>query len=240
MPESDTAPQVKIRRATERFCTRNEAEGKETWHSFSFGNHYDPEHIAFGPIMAINEERIAPGAGYEPHLHRDVDILTWVLNGTLAHEDSTGFGGEIKPGTLQHLNAGPGVTHSENNASATEPLVFVQMMLRADSSDSPAYGQVQIPSEPGLHAGPALSTGAQIFIARTSAEKRLEIPAADAHLIHVTRGTMRVAGSELSDGELKAGDAWMNRDPKAPQLTSPRDAEAIVWLISEDLTARHS
>ena len=118
MPET-TEPV--IRRAAERFCTRIETDGKETWHSFSFGNHYDPSRISFGPIMAINEERLAPGAGYEPHKHREVDILTWVLNGTLAHEDSTGFGGDVTPGTLQHLNAGPGVTHSETNGSNTAP-----------------------------------------------------------------------------------------------------------------------
>ena len=222
MPEA-TPPH--IRRADERFCTRVDAEGKETWHSFSFGNHYDPSRISFGPIMAINEERLAPGAGYEPHKHREVDILTWVLNGTLAHEDSTGFGGDVTPGTLQHLHAGPGVTHSERNASTTEPLVFVQMMVRANLASEPSYGQVEIPVVPGLHPGPEIDADASVFVARVDGQP-LAVPAAASHLIHVTAGTLTVNGTALS-----AGDQWQGAAATPLELTALAPAEAIVWLL---------
>lgn len=227
MPNASTHSTPKIRRADERFCTRNDAEGKETWHSFSFGNHYDPERIGFGPIMAINEERLAPGAGYEPHVHRDVDIVTWVLEGTLAHEDSTGIGGLIEPGTLQYLSAGPGVTHSENNASTSEPLVFVQMMVRADLVDEPVHGQVQIPNEPGLHPGPEVNADAQIYIARLSPETPVEIPAAKSALVHVTRGTVT-----FDDAILGAGDECTATGSTGTEVTSAGEAEAIVCLVN--------
>lgn len=226
MPNPAAPGTSQIRRSDERFCTRNDDAGKETWHSFSFGNHYDPERISFGPIMAINEERLAPGAGYEPHLHRDVDILTWVLEGMLAHEDSTGFGGLIEPGTLQHLSAGPGVTHSENNASTGEPLAFVQMMLRADLVDDPVYGQVQIPNEPGLHLGPEVSAEARIYIARLSPDNPLEIPSTQSVLVHVTRGTVTIA-----DAVLGAGDEFTAVSLGETTMSSAGEAEAIVWLI---------
>ena len=227
MPDSiapDTPPE--IRRAAERFCTHVEAEGKKTWHSFSFGNHYDPARINFGPIMAINEERLAPGAGYEPHKHAGVDILTWVLTGTLAHEDSTGFGGNITPGTLQHLNAGAGVTHSEVNASDTEPLVFVQMMVRAIEGSTPRYGSLEIPTEPGLHAGPELDANARVFVLKVNSANPIDIDAVGAHLILVTSGNVVINGAAMAQG-----DQWESLAGGTVRVESAQASEAIVWLI---------
>ena len=121
---------MEIRRASDRF--RTDHDGITTFHSFSYSHHYDPENIAFGPVVAINEECVPPGGGYDLHFHSDVEIVTWVLDGALAHEDTAGAEGVIEPGALNWLDAGDGLRHAERNASDTEPLRFLQIMLRAD------------------------------------------------------------------------------------------------------------
>ena len=122
--------EIEIRRADERF--RTDHDGITTFHSFSYGRHYDPDNVGFGPVIAINEECVAPGGGYAMHFHSDVEIGTWVLDGALAHEDSSGAEGVIEPGVFSWLDAGDGVRHAELNASETEPLRFLQVMLRSD------------------------------------------------------------------------------------------------------------
>ncbi|MCW2748221.1 MAG: hypothetical protein JWP10_1363, partial [Nocardioidaceae bacterium] len=104
-------PSFDIRRADGRYVTR--VEGMETLHSFSYGDHYDPDNVGFGFLRAINEEVIAPGAGYHPHRHEDVEIVTWVLDGLLAHEDTAGQSGVVPGGVAQRLSAGTGVSHGE-------------------------------------------------------------------------------------------------------------------------------
>lgn len=121
---------AEVRRASERF--RTDDNGITTFHSFSYGRHYDPANVAFGPVIAINEECVPPGGGYDTHAHRDVDIVTWVLEGALAHEDSTGADEVIGRGELRWLDAAGGVRHAERNASSAEPLRFLQVMLRSD------------------------------------------------------------------------------------------------------------
>ena len=106
---------VEIRRAAEQFVT--ERDDITTLHCLSFGDHYDPARVAVGPLVALNDERVGPGAGYSTHPHRDVDILTWVVDGTLRHESSLGVAATIRSGTTQRLTAGTGVTHSETNGS---------------------------------------------------------------------------------------------------------------------------
>jgi redox-sensitive bicupin YhaK (pirin superfamily) len=118
-----------IRRADDRF--RTDQDGITTFHSFSYGRHYDPDNVGFGPVVAINEECVPAGGGYDLHFHSDVEIVTWVLEGELAHEDTTGGEGVIEPGALNWLDAGDGVRHAERNASDTEPLRFLQVMLRS-------------------------------------------------------------------------------------------------------------
>lgn len=121
---------IEIRRSADRF--RTDQDGITTFHSFSYGRHYDPENIGFGPVIAINEECVPPGGGYDMHFHSDVEIFTWVLDGALEHEDTTGAEGVLEPGLLNWLDARDGVRHAERNASETEPLRFLQIMLRAD------------------------------------------------------------------------------------------------------------
>jgi quercetin dioxygenase-like cupin family protein len=119
---------VVLRRAVERF--RTDRDGITTFHSFSYGEHYDPDNLGFGPIIALNEESVPPGGGYDTHHHSDVTIFTLVLEGALAHEDSMGRRYVLTPGRLESVSAGAGIEHAERNASDTEPLRFLQLMTR--------------------------------------------------------------------------------------------------------------
>lgn len=211
-----------VRRAAERFHTVG--EGTETWHSFSYGRHYDPDNVGFGPIMAINEERIAQGAGYDEHHHSDADIVTWVLEGVLAHEDSTGQRGHVAPGLAQRLSAGEGVTHAERNASETEPLRFVQMMLRSSNWDAPEYAQVEVPAGPGLHETVPVHADARLLVARPG-DGPIEVDAPHGALLHVTRGELTVDDVELAPGdELRTAGRTL-------RLSGDRDTEALLWLV---------
>src|SRR5215469_16291875 len=121
---------LSIRRAGHRY--RSEPEpGVATAHAFSFSAHYDPANVSFGALLACNEELLAPGAGFAAHRHRDTEILTWVLEGALAHSDDKGHEAVVRPGQLQYLSAGSGVSHSEVNAvAAGEPVRFLQFWLQ--------------------------------------------------------------------------------------------------------------
>lgn len=213
-----------LRRAEQRF--RTDGEGTTTYHSFSYGAHYDPANLAFGPVIAINTEQLAPGAGYGEHRHADIEIVTWVLEGVLAHEDSTGAGGRVPPGLAQRLSAGAGVSHTERNASDTEGLTFVQMMLRSDNEDEPEYAQSEVASGlVGLYPTVDVHAPAQLRVAVLGAGDDLQLPEAPRTLLHVTRGTVRV-GEEL----LGPGDELRTDEPLGT-LSADHPAEALVWLL---------
>jgi redox-sensitive bicupin YhaK (pirin superfamily) len=135
---------VDIRRAAEQFVT--ERDGITTIHCLSFGDHYDPTRVAVGPLVALNDERVPPGAGYFTHPHRDVDILSWVVEGTLRHESSLGVAAVVRPGTTQRLTAGNGVTHSETNAADDEPLRFLQLWFAIEPDAAPSYESWTVPA----------------------------------------------------------------------------------------------
>lgn len=215
-------PERQLRRADQRYLTIG--EGTSTRHSFSYGSHYDPDNVGFGALVAINTETVAPGAGYDEHRHADVEIVTWVLAGALAHRDSTGAGGEIQPGTAQRLSAGEGAAHAERNASATEPLVFVQTMLRSRHEAAPEYASLEVPPGPGRHDGVTVHADARLEVVRPASAVEVEV--ADRVLVHVTRGTVRV-GSDVLD----EGDELRCHDPGG-RIRLEGDGEALVWHLT--------
>jgi redox-sensitive bicupin YhaK (pirin superfamily) len=144
-------PAITVHPAFERYASVPEP-GVLTRHAFSFAGHYDPANTHFGALLACNEETLAPGAGFAPHKHRDTEILTWVVEGALAHRDDHGHAAVVRPGRVQYLGAGSGVSHSEGNVGgATVPVRFVQFWLQPDEYGAePRYGLRTAPAGGGL------------------------------------------------------------------------------------------
>jgi len=220
-----------VRRSDERFLTRG--DGTSTRHSFSYGGHYDATNIGFGQLIAINEETVEPGQGYELHHHADVEIVTWVLEGQLLHEDTAGSRGVITPGLAQRLSAGDGVQHSERNASKTEDLRFIQMMLRSDNDGEPSYEQREVPDRTGelVRTVSVLQRKAELLLARLVAGQMVHVPASDYSYVHVTRGMVSAAEHLLRPGDaLRLTDAGAY-DLSAPAASDGEPAEVLIWQM---------
>jgi quercetin dioxygenase-like cupin family protein len=192
-----------VHRAAERYASAPEP-GVATRHAFSFAGHYDPANTHFGALLACNEEVLAAGAGFAPHRHRDTEILTWVLEGTLRHEDDRGYAALVGPGRLQHLSAGAGVTHSESNPAAEGRVRFLQFWLQPDVFGAePAYG----PAAPPLT--PERRGDATLHLLRADPGRPLPLPAAPYRYLHLLRGGLgfrtgpgpRGVGRELAPGD---------------------------------------
>jgi redox-sensitive bicupin YhaK (pirin superfamily) len=221
---------IDVRRGAERF--RTEAEGRTTWHSFSFGAHYDPRNVGFGALAAHNDELLPPGTGYGDHPHADVEIVTVVLEGALRHTDSDGRTGVLLPGEVSRTSAGSGLVHAET----TEPGVrtrFVQTWLRPDESGGPSsYAVAPVGLPPALTevVGPAGfldvgTTGARLFLAHADAGE-LALP--DAPLLHLFAAT---ATATLGDRELVPGDAARLTDEGGRTLTVETPGTLLVWAL---------
>ena len=232
MPEGSAGlgPGLQIFRSADRFTT--EADGIVTRHCFSFGSHYEPANVGFGALRAVNDEWLAPGAGYDAHHHADTEIVTWVFEGALRHEDSTGNGGIIRPGQVQRLSAGSGVEHGERNASETEPVHFIQMWLAPDfdAAAEPAYAQVDLDLTPGklVHTLSIRNRGARLSAVRLDEGQQVTIPPADLVHLHVVRGSVDVAGHTLG-----AGDTARLVDAQRIQALGVEQAEILVWQMSK-------
>lgn len=188
----------------------------DTRHTFSFGDYYDPEHMGFRTLRVINDDRVAPGAGFPSHGHRDMEIVTYVLEGAIAHKDSLGNGSVIRPGDVQRMSAGTGIIHSEYNHSTTEPLHLLQIWILPDQKGlPPGYEQkVSDPQELRAHLRLIASPDGSEQSVRIHQDARLyatvlgegervsHVLAPTRHAwVHVARGTVRLAGAELKEGD---------------------------------------
>ncbi|GAA0576515.1 pirin family protein [Kribbella sandramycini] len=229
---------MEIRRAGERFVTSE--EWLESRHSFSFGPHYDPANLGFGVLVAHNDETVAPGTGFGTHPHQDLEIVTWVLRGALAHRDSEGNSGLVHPGLAQRMSAGSGIRHSEWN-DADEPVHYVQMWVRPDRLDlPPSYQQAEldlttgelVPVASGLskHASTTAirlhQAAAGMSVARLANAQSVELPAAPYLHVFLAAGSASVEGL----GELSTADAVRLTDSGNRRLTAgAAGAEVLVW-----------
>jgi quercetin 2,3-dioxygenase len=192
-------------------------------HSFSFADYHDPRHVHFGPLRVINEDRVQAGAGFGTHSHRDMEIVSYVLEGSLAHKDSTGTASVIRPGDVQRMSAGTGVSHSEFNASKSDPVHFLQIWIIPDKTGiAPSYeekhfdpaerrGQLRLIASPDKADGSVLlHQDVRIFSGLFDGEEhaRLEVAGGRLSYIHVARGSIHVDGLHLEAGDgLKVTDA---------------------------------
>jgi len=215
-------------------------------HTFSFGNYHDGKHMGFGPLRVINEDRVEPGRGFGQHSHQNMEILSWVLDGALAHKDSIGTGAIIVPGEMQRMTAGTGIAHSEFNNSSTEPVHFLQIwILPATPGLKPGYEQrsfsanldgrlLLVASADGRDKSVLIHQDVDLYVARF---------AADAQLAHQFRpgriGWLQVArGSvELEGQSLEQGDGASIEDLSAIGIEALEDAEVLLFDMTGD-TAR--
>lgn len=196
-------------------------------HTFSFGDYYDEKHMGFGPLRVINEDRVEPGKGFGTHPHRDMEILSWVLDGTLEHKDSMGTGAQIKPGELQRMSAGTGVTHSEFNGSQADPVHFLQIWITPEQRglepgyEQRAFAPADLADQWRLIASRTPRDGAlkihqdvDLYAARLDAAHELTyVPAEGRKLwLQVARGAVEVDGETLNAGDAAA---WTDADTLA-------------------------
>jgi redox-sensitive bicupin YhaK (pirin superfamily) len=214
-------PVKEIRRSNERGAADH--GWLQSRHSFSFADYHDPRHMHFGPLRVINEDRVQAGAGFGTHSHRDMEIVSYVLEGSLAHKDSTGTSSVIKPGDVQRMSAGTGVSHSEFNASKSEPVHFLQIWIIPEKTGlPPSYeekhfdaaerrGQLRLIASPDqadgsvlLHQDVRMYTGSFDHDEHAT----LSVAAGRTAYVHVARGEVHVAGLHLEAGDgLKVTEA---------------------------------
>ncbi|MDT9684896.1 pirin family protein [Streptomyces sp. TRM76323] len=225
---------ISIHRAGDRYPGGDPDAGIETRHAFSFGPHYDPDNLRFGALIACNEERLAPGAGFDEHPHSHTEIVTWVVEGELTHRDSARHATLVRPGDVQHLSSAGGVRHVERNDGAA-PLVFVQMWLAPlEPGGDPSYGIVRDLAGTAPYAVPA--AGATLHVRRPDAGERAAVPDGDHVYVHVVRGDVRLTG----DGEareLSAGDAARITGARGVELAAATAAEVLIWEMTRPAPA---
>jgi len=185
-------------------------------HTFSFGHYHDPQWMGFGPLRVINEDRVAPGGGFAPHSHANMEILSVVLEGGLAHRDSTGTDGVIRPGEVQWMGAGHGIQHSEYNASNSDPVHFLQIWIQPDRVNAkPGYAQSHfdpearrgrwqlLASPDGADGSLAIRQQAWLRAVRLGVGESVDwaLDPARRYWLHVATGEAKVAGRELGAGD---------------------------------------
>jgi redox-sensitive bicupin YhaK (pirin superfamily) len=210
-------------------------------HTFSFADYYDPAHMGFRGLRVINDDRVAPGKGFDAHGHRDMEIVSYVLEGGLEHKDSMGTGSVIRPGDVQRMSAGTGVMHSEYNASKTEPVHFLQIWLLPNARGmAPSYAQrafsredkrgrlLVVASPDGRDGSVSLHADAVLYAGVFEGKEAAELPLAQGRhaYVHVAEGTARVNGKDL-----RAGDGAAFSDESNVRVEGVEDAPAGEVLV---------
>jgi redox-sensitive bicupin YhaK (pirin superfamily) len=233
---------IDVRSAADRFRTRT--NWLDSYHSFSFGQHYDPSNTNHGLLLVSNDDVIKPGTGFMTHPHQDMEIVTWVLDGELEHKDSVGNKDIIYPGLAQRMSAGTGIWHSEMNPRGDKAVHLVQMWVVPDTERiSPGYQQLDINAElargglvpvasgRGHESAIAIrQCGAVLWAGRLKPGESVAVPdAAFAHL-YVAKGAVELEGA----GTLSAGDAVRLEKAGSPRLTADptNGAEVLIWQMS--------
>jgi quercetin 2,3-dioxygenase len=236
---------VDIRRASDRGASTT--AWLDSKHSFSFAGYYDPDNTHHGLLLVNNDDIVGPGGGFDTHPHRDMEIVTWVLEGALEHRDSMGNSGVIYPGLAQRMSAGTGVLHSEKNGSASERVHFVQMWVVPDEAGiEPSYqqsyidvgsltgGLTTIASGRGDDAAVRLhNRNAALHGARLGPGDSVDLPGAPFLHLFVARGAVTLEGA----GPLHAGDAVRLTAAPGARVTADAPSEILVWEMHADLAS---
>jgi quercetin 2,3-dioxygenase len=214
----------------------------KSYHSFSFANYYDPQHMGFGNLRVINEDRIAPGTGFGTHGHRDMEIISYVLEGNLAHKDTIGNVKGIPPGDVQRMSAGTGVQHSEFNHAPDQTTHFLQIWIEPNVTGIPASyeqktfadaekrGRLRLVASPDAQEGSVLiHADARVYAGLFDGAERFSLPLAPGRkgYVHVVRGELAVNGARLS-----AGDAAKLEGETSAELSQGNSAEVLVFDLA--------
>ena len=211
----------------------------KSFHSFSFADYYDPAQMGFGPLRVINEDRVAPGSGFGTHGHRDMEIISYVLEGELAHRDSMGNGSVIRPGDVQRMSAGSGVRHSEYNHAEDRTTHFLQIWIEPNVagiepsyeekrfSDADKEGRLRLIASPdGAEGSVRIHQHARLYVSRLAAGQSLVAALAAGRLgyLHLVRGAVTVNGHRLA-----GGDAAKVRDEAQLAISAGADSELLLF-----------
>jgi redox-sensitive bicupin YhaK (pirin superfamily) len=214
----------------------------DTRHTFSFGRYYDPRHMGFGPLRVINEDVVAPGKGFGEHPHDNMEIISYVVSGALAHKDSTGTAQTIVPGDIQRMSAGSGIEHSEFNPSKSEPVHFLQIWLEPNAEGiDPGYAQKHfapeskrdrltlLASPDGAEGSITISADAKLYSTLLSPGKRVSLKLASGakSWVQVIGGGISVNGTSLS-----AGDGAAIENETAIELVARDESEVLVFELN--------
>lgn len=231
---------ITVRRSEERGAV--DLGWLDSRHSFSFGHYYDPAQMGFRALRVVNEDRVAPGGGFPEHPHRDMEIITWVLEGALAHADTLGHEQVLRPGEVQTMTAGTGIRHSEYNASDAEPVHLLQMwVLPARAGLKPAYAQKAFPeaerrgrfrvlvSPDGRDGSLVINQDILLYDALLARGERAELQLGSGRhaWVQVARGLVEVNGVEL-----RAGDGAAVSDERTLAIVATADAEVLVYDLN--------
>ncbi len=215
----------------------------KSYHSFSFADYYEPKHMSFGPLRVINEDRVAAGMGFGKHAHRDMEIISYVLDGALAHEDSMGNGSAIKPGDVQRMSAGTGVTHSEFNHSKDGATHFLQIWITPNVTGiEPSYeekhfndaskrGKLRLIGSPdGRDGSVVIHQDARLYAGLFDGAEQAALSIENDRLcyVHVAQGSVSVNGQSLA-----AGDAAKLTGVRRVEIEKGENAEVLVFDLPQ-------